>query len=226
MTPPVTHFTLRDTHRLIPSRFPPTGILDVVTLPEDLELMFELEGWTNDRIAAELGIIRMLPANEWVVGRPHATAIMAAFCHPAPNGGRFNTADLGAWYAAFDLETALAESTYHRTKELAEVGVFETAVQMRQYLADFDTDFHDVREDEPFFAPLHDPESWTASQRLGTQLRRSGSNGIAFRSVRHAGGECLACYRPRLVFDVRPAGHFEYRWRGSPTPEITQLAAA
>ena len=112
MTPPITRLQQQDTHRLIPSRFPPVGVLDVVTLPEDLELIFELEGWTNDRITAELGIIHMLPADEWVVGRPHATAIMAAFCHPAPNGGRFNTPDLGAWYAAFDLETAFAESIH------------------------------------------------------------------------------------------------------------------
>lgn len=225
MTPPITRLQQKDTHRLIPSRFPPVGVLDVVTLPEDLEFIFELEGWTNDRIMAELGIIRMLPADEWFVGWPHATAIMAAFCHPAPYGGRFNTPDLGAWYAAFDLETAFAESIHHRTKELEEIGVFETAVQMRQYLSDFDADFHDVRGDDPAFIALHDPDSWEVSQPFGADLRRQGSNGIAFRSVRHPSGQCLACYRPPLVLNVQPAAHFEYRWQGTPTPVISQLAA-
>lgn len=200
-------------------------MLDVVTQPEDLESIFELEGWTNDRITAELGIIHMLPADEWVIGRPHATAVMAAFCHPSPNGGRFNTPDLGAWYAALDLETAFAESVYHRTKELEEIGVFETAVQMRQYLADFDADFHDVRGDDPAFAPLHDPDSWHASQPFGVDLRQRGSSGIIFRSARRHGGECLACFRPPLVLNVRPAAHFEYRWEGSPTPVIRELGA-
>jgi RES domain-containing protein len=223
LTPPVTRLQQKDTHRLIPSRYPPVGVLDVVTLPEDLDLIFELEGWTNDRITAELGIIRMLPADEWVIGRPHATAVMAAFCHPAPNGGRFNTLDLGAWYAAFDLDTAFAESVHHRTKELKEIGVFETAVQMRQYLSDFDADFHDVRGDDPAFAPLHDPDSWEASQPFGADLRRQGSNGIAFRSVRNPGGECLACYRPPLVLNVRPAAHFEYQWQGTPKAVISEL---
>lgn len=222
--PPVTALKQSDTHRLIPSRFPPTGLLDVVALPEDLDLIFELEGWTNDRITAELGIIRMLPAEEWVVGRPHATAIMAAFCHPAPHGGRFNAPELGAWYAAFDLDTAFAESTYHRTKELAEIGVFDTVVQMRQYLSDFDAAFHDVRGDDPDWADLHDPDSWTVSQALGEDLRRQRANGVLFNSVRHPGGYCVACYSPPLVLNVRPAAHFEYRWNGSPTPEITQLA--
>jgi RES domain-containing protein len=225
LTPPTTRLQQKDTHRLIPSRFPPAGVLDVVTVPGDLDLIFELEGWTNDRITAELGIIRMLPADEWVIGRPHATAIMAAFCHPAPNGGRFNTPDLGAWYAAFDLDTAFAESIHHRTRELEEIGVFETSVQMRQYLSDFDADFHDVRGDDSAFAALHDPESWKVSQPFGADLRRQGSNGIVFRSVRHAGGECLACYRPPLVLNLRPAAHFEYRWQGTPTPVISELPA-
>lgn len=224
MIPPITRLTRKDTHRLIPSRFPPTGILDVVALPEDLELIFELEGWSNDRIAAELGIIQMLPASEWVIGRPHATAIMAAYCHPNSEGGRFNDGELGAWYAAFDLDTAVAETSYHRAQELAEIGVFDATLQMRQYLADFDADFHDVRDDAPETAPFYDPGSWAASQELGLRLRTAGSNGIAYRSVRKPDGECIACYRPPLVINVRPAAHFEFIWSGSPAPTVKEVA--
>lgn len=223
LTPPLTHLALRDTHRLIPSRFPPVGILDVVAAPEDLELMFELEGWTNDRVSAELGIIRLLPVSDWVLGRPHATAIMAAFCHPRPGGGRFHDEDLGAWYAAFDLDTAIAETVYHRTKELIEVGVFDAVVQVRQYLADFDAEFHDIRPDLAAYAAIYDPGDYSAGQQLARLLRATGSNGIAYRSVRRTGGECLACFRPPLVANVRPAAHFEYRWSGSPTPSVVEL---
>jgi hypothetical protein len=67
---------LRNTHRLIPSRYPPVGLFDEVASPEDLELLFELESWTNDRISAELGVIQNIPRNEWVTGRPQATVIM------------------------------------------------------------------------------------------------------------------------------------------------------
>ena len=125
MLPPLTEIRLHDTHRLIPSRYPPIGILDAVAAPEDLELMFALEGWTNDRISAELGLIHAIPKDEWVIGKPQATVIMAAFCHPKPGGGRFNGENRGAWYAAFDLDTAHAEAIYHRTKELVEIGVLE-----------------------------------------------------------------------------------------------------
>src|SRR3978361_2158012 len=146
LSPPIVAARLKDTHRLIPSPYPPTGILDLITSPEDFEAVAELEGWTNDRISAELGVLSILPAGEWVLGRANATAIMAAYCHPNEAGGRVTSADRGAWYAALSIEIAIRETVFHRTKEIAESGILETTVLMRQYLADFETEFHDVGE--------------------------------------------------------------------------------
>jgi hypothetical protein len=129
--PPLTEISLRNTCRLIPSRYPSTGILDIVASPEDLPLIFELESWTNDRLSTELGVLHRIPEDEWVVGRPMASVVMAAFCHPMPGGGRFNSGERGAWYAGTELATAHEEVIYHRTSELAEVGVFETRGQAR-----------------------------------------------------------------------------------------------
>lgn len=164
-----------------------------------------------------------IPAAEWVVGQPQASVVMAAYCHPHSDGGRFNSRARGAWYAALSLQTAIRETVYRRTKEFEEIGVFDERVEMRQYLADFDCDFHDVRP-TPEFDAQHDPNSYAASQALGAQLLASGSNGVFYRSVRDAGGECIACFRPRLVLNVRPATHFEYRWEGRPDPVVTPLA--
>jgi hypothetical protein len=41
--------------------------------------------------------------------------------------------------------------------------------------------------------------------------------------VRHEGGECLACFRPRLVLSVRVAAHYEFRWEGSRQPRVLRL---
>jgi RES domain-containing protein len=153
-----------------------------------------------------------------------AGVIMAAFCHPHPRGGRFNSPDLGAWYAARSLDTAHAEIIHHRTRELEEIGVRDAWVEMRDYLADMDAEFHDIRGDDDAFTPLYDPDSYDASQAFAAPLRAGRSNGVLYRSVRHAGGGCIACFRPLLVANVRQAGHFEYRWSGSPTPTITPLA--
>src|SRR6476620_8454166 len=108
-----------DTCRLVPSRYPPVGILDQVSRAEDLPFIFELESWTNDRISTALGLLHRIPISEWVVGKPMASVIMAAFCHARPGGGRFNGPERGAWYAGNSRDTAHAEAIYHRTAELA-----------------------------------------------------------------------------------------------------------
>lgn len=227
MIPSTTEVELEGTCRLVPSLYPSRGILDVAASPEDLPLILELESWTNDRISTELGVLHRIPPEEWVTGRPMASVIMAAFCHPRVEGGRFNGPDRGAWYAGESPATAHAEVIYHRSRELAEIGVFETRLQMRLYLADFHGAFHDVRPDLPEYVAYHDPVSYAASQELARRLMAAGSNGVIYRSVRRAGGECLACFRPALVENVRPSGHFEYRWRGpGRAPSIRRLAGA
>ncbi len=196
----------------------------MVASSEDLEIMFELEAWTNDRISAELGIIRHIPPEEWVTSRPMASVIMASFCHPGLEGSRFNGPDRGAWYAALNLATAHREVIHHRTEELAEIGVFDARVQVRLYFADFQSAFHDIRASIPENEPYHHAESYEASQVLSRELLESGSNGILYRSVRRAGGECIACFRPPLVLNVRQGPHFEYRWQGTREPKIRKLA--
>lgn len=217
MIPETARIRWKNTCRLIPSRYPSAGILDRVASPADLPYIFELESWTNDRISEELGLLHKLPESEWVTG-PQASVIMAAFCHPRLGGGRFNSAERGAWYGARKLSTAHAEIVYHRTQELAEIGVFETSLQMRLYLADFNADFHDLRGGN------QDPDSYVPSQKLAGELLDAGSNGVLWRSVRDAeGGECIACFRPRLIRNVRPDAHFEYRWQGTRVPTIRRM---
>jgi RES domain-containing protein len=224
-SPILTRLNGNVTHRLIPSRYPPVGILDQVASAEDLEAVFELEAWTNDRVSHELGILYAIPKDEWVFG-PNATVVMAAFCHPRPGGGRFNDSNRGAWYASFQLETAQREVAYHKTKELAEIGVFETRIQFREYASRFWAEFHDVRPLKPEFLPYHDPDSYQRSQQLAAMLLQQGSNGIIYRSVRKQGGECIACFRPALIKDVHQSAHFELAWEGAPAPKIRKLTGA
>jgi hypothetical protein len=232
--PPLSSVRWSRTCRLIPTRYPSVGLFDRVAAPADLEALIELESWTNDRISNELGLLHTIPKDEWVTGRPMASVVMAAYCHPHPHGGRFSNDRRGAWYAARTLTTALAESVFHRTSEIAEVGLFETRMQLRLYHADFNAAFHDVRDGGRTFAELYRPDSYEKSQAVARDLLAAGSNGIVYRSVRHMkerrqgvpvdeGGECLACFRPALVRNVRVAAHYEFRWEGAPTPRVTRL---
>jgi hypothetical protein len=219
---PFTVVRWKGAPRLVASRYPVAGLLDRVAAPEDLDALFELEGWTNDRISVELGLLRTIPQHEWVTGQPMASVVMAAYCHPRTGGGRFSTGERGAWYAARTLDTALVESIYHRTKELREVGAFDTFVHMRVYLADFNTPLVDVRKRYPD-PDLYDLDSYTRSQQVGQQVLDTGGHGIVYRSVRDPAGECLACFRPALVRNVRAGGHYELRWQGRPEPSVHRL---
>ena len=212
----------RGAARLVPSRFPVAGLFDRVAGQADLEAILELEGWTNDRITAEAGILHTLPRSEWVVGRGMASVIMAAYCHPRPGGARFSSDARGAWYAARSVDTALVESIYHRTREIGEVGGYETRMQLRVYLADFAERFHDLRRARRT-APVYDANDYAASQEFARGLLAGGSNGIVYRSVRDPDGECLACFRPALVQKVRIGGYYEFRWEGRPEPVVRRL---
>ncbi len=220
---PISHFRSR-THRLIASRWPTVGVFDTVSSPEDLEDALLLESLTNDRVTETLTRLGRIDRGEWVVDQPGATMIMAAFCHPAPGGGRFSTDALGAWYCATEIETAITETVYHHTRRLAHsASGFRHTIQMRELISVLDSPMHDIRGLRAIHPDLYDPENYAASQMFGETLRRSGSNGILFQSVRRAGGENAVVFRPSLLPPVLQGDHFDYRWSGRPEPTVVRI---
>lgn len=63
-SPPISRINWKPCWRLIPSRFPPVGLFDRVAEPEDLEIIFEIEALTNDRLRDEAGDITLVPPSE------------------------------------------------------------------------------------------------------------------------------------------------------------------
>jgi RES domain-containing protein len=211
----------RDTHRLIPTQFADEGASVLTRLTNDENLLnriFELDNATNDRLWAESGRLPGIDARELVFGIPSYRIINAAFCHPAPNGSRFNSSDRGAWYAAFELQTSQAEVAYHRQLWLQETQWDEEDIaDYVDYLADFRAEFHDIRGAKEHSDCLS-ADSYMASQALAAQLLNLGSAGIVYPSVRRTGGTCIACFRPVLVTNVRKGGSFTFVFADSNTP--------
>ena len=212
------------THRLVPSRFPPIGVFDHVASPADALAAMELESLTNDRVRIAIERGAVLPEPEWVVGVPGATIVMAAFLHAAPDGGRFNAAQLGAWYAAREIQTAIRETIHHHTRRLAASDMgFTATITMREFVCTIDARLLDLRGLEGERAALYDPDDYTISQRFGEAARSRGEIGIVWTSVRRPAGECVVIYRPRALIPVTQGRHFEYRWHGAPEPEVLRL---
>src|SRR5690606_4793696 len=131
--PPLASLVWRPSHRIVPSIFPPRGLFDAVAEPNDLEAVFALEALTNDRLREQLGHLRRIPAERRVSG-PGTTPIMSAFTNVHPDGGRFSTATFGAYYAARELPTAIAETVYPRERFLRASSEPPIDLEMRSYL--------------------------------------------------------------------------------------------
>jgi RES domain len=212
-----------DTHRLIPSKYSDGGDSVLTRIADDdahLQDLFDLDNATNDRLLAENNLLPGIGIQELVFGVPYFRIVNAVFCHAHPLGSRFNGPDRGAWYAAFELETAHAEIAFQKWIELAEVGWFEEEEETYDdYLADFSAAFHDLRGDDQFAHCLA-PDSYLAAQELGKRLLDAGSLGIVYPSVRHPGGTCVACMRPALVMNVRKESTCRFVWQGRAEPNI------
>lgn len=206
------------THRLIASRFPTVCPFDDLTADkDDLQIALLLESATNDRLAILARRLPLLPQNEIVHGTG-ATMVLAAFLHADEAGGRFTDGRLGAWYAAFDVDIAIAETVHHSTRRLRlSDGAFPSSIQMREHVADVDCELIDIRGLQTESPELYDRESYDASRTFGIALRwpaqGAGEDGIVYDSVRRAGGTNICIYRPSLIIlPVVETGHYEYRW--------------
>lgn len=227
--PPTVALTARDTVRLVSTgRLKDPVLRPLAANDEGLEQLAALESATNERLVAEQSGLDDLDPRELVFGRPNATFVNAAFTHTRPGGNRFNGEDRGAWYCAFEAETALAEVSYHLARELEAIGRFENSTDYAALIADFIGAFHDLRGFDRAAEPaLHrDPAiAYPAGQALARRLRaEAASNGIVYLSARREAGTCLATFRPDLVQNLRQGGIWRLVWTGTPIPAITRVA--
>ncbi len=211
---PISEVGWAPCYRIIPSRFPPVQLFERVADPADLEAVLEIEALTNDRIRDEVGELRLVPPEDRVSG-PGSSFIMAAFTHVYPGGGRFSDGTFGAYYAARERQTAVAETVYHRENFLRHTAQEPLELSMRVLRARLSGLLHDLRGRAADMPDVYDPDDYRAGQRLARRLREEGSNGILFDSVRRAGGQCAAVLRPPVLSACKQAEHLGYVWDGN-----------
>jgi RES domain-containing protein len=212
--PLVVPFRQKGWHRLIPSQFSHD-------LPaNEAEIINRLDGSTDDSVQAQRRGLIGINVHELVFGLPHAEVINDAFCCPGKDGNRFNDSTRGAWYAAEQIETSIAEVAFHKARRLAQVIVPNTPHGRPQaesssyddWLADFEMEIHSLEPPDDFADCLKAepiPACYTASQALANRLLKQGANGILYPSVRRKDHQCLACFRPALVHTPRRAKRIE-----------------
>jgi len=210
---PQTHVEWKPCWRIIPSRFPPIQLFEAVADPYDLEAVFEVEAMTNDRLRDEVGELQLVPPQDRISG-PGTSTIMTAFTHLNPDGSRFSDGTWGTYYAGIDLDTAIAETRYHRTAFLKATNEASMELDMRVLVTDLDGKLHDIRSQQDKRPELYNPDAYGASQGFARALRDNHSNGILYNSVRHHPGQCIAIFRPSLLSNCRQERHLCYVWNG------------
>lgn len=197
-------------HRLVPSHFPPIDLFENVASPADLEIVWALESATNDRLLEEAGNLFLVPEDERISG-PGTSPVMAAFTHIAVATRFTEGTSYGVYYGAKELDTALAETIYHREKFLSATNEPDTELTMRCYINKIALELHDVRGDE--FKHLY-TDDYSAPQQFAKHMRANGSNGLLYKSVRDKGGECVAAFKPKAVTIPVQSAHYKYIWSG------------
>jgi hypothetical protein len=162
-----------------------------------------------------VGEIRLVPAADRVAG-PGASYVMASFTHLNPKGSRFSDGSYGVYYAARELETAIAETLHHFEAFARDSGDPVRTEEMRVLVGAVDADFEDVDAlPEPQRSQVLDPVSYAVSRPFGAGLRAGGALGVVYPSVRRAGGQCIAAFKPQAVQVPRQERHLQYRWNGA-----------
>jgi RES domain len=189
--------------------------------PSLLDDLAEIEGATSARLRDESLATSLFPS-----GRPHSTFVNAAFAYFRPRElNRFNGPERGAWYAALEVETSIAEVAFHIRRELDRVRDYNAAVEYSEMWASFAGDFVDLRDVAPAPDCLHpDPAvGYPAGNLLAGQAMAAGLNGVVYPSVRRPDGTCLVALWPHVVQSVAQGRVIRLAWAGHPDPTVEHV---
>ena len=220
--PPIRRVAWSPCWRLIPSRYPEEKVFARVTDVGDLAAIEALEGMTSSRARQERGEISLVPPGDRVKGRGSAY-IMAAFTYLPPSGSRFTAGTYGVYYATRAIQTGIEETRFHRERFMRRTKEGPMRLQIRALAATLDADLHDIRRMAKTFPKVYSKTSCAESQELGLKLKKAASFGIAYDSVRHAGGECAAIFRPPALSHCRQERHLIYEWDGKQIAKVFEL---
>jgi RES domain len=203
-------------YRVVASKHPPINVFENIVSARQMEMAWFIEGLTNDRLRDESGAAPLVPPEDRLRA-PGASIVMAAFTHIG-RPSRFSDGSYGVYYAARTLETAVRETAYHRARFLAATEEPPGEIDMRAYVGRPLKPFCDVRGAK--YAALHDPDDYGPPQAFAKTLRDAGACGLVYRSVRHAGGECIAAFKPQAVSIPIAGAALAYVWDGQKIAKV------
>ncbi|MBA4766478.1 MAG: RES family NAD+ phosphorylase [Porphyrobacter sp.] len=213
---PVSRIEWKGAVRIIRSAFPPIDLFEDIADPADWPLLISAEQKTNPRIMTTIGNLDLVPINRRVGGNG-ASYLMAPFTHVSTDRpSRFTDGSYGVLYVGDRFETALFETIHHHARFTARTREAPGwASQSREIVMSVAADLHDLRALTGEPAPAIDPDNCAASQALARHLMGAGADGIAYPSVRHPSGECVALFYPDCASNPLQGRYLDCHWGGA-----------
>lgn len=199
--------------RIIRSVFPPIDLFEDIADPADWPLLISAEQKTNPRMMEQIGRLDQVPQGRRV-GGPGASYLMAPFTHATTDRpSRFSDGSYGVLYAGNSFEVALFETIFHHEQFMARTAEAPGwTSQFREIVMNVSARLHDLRTG--LMPETLSPDDYAAGQELGAALRRAGSDGVVYPSVRRRGGECVGLFYPDLASGPTQGRHLDYHWNG------------
>ena len=219
---PTRRIRWRPSIRLVSAEWPPIALFAELVSEDDLADVESLAAiWAiGDRGRLDqLDRLRRIPADERVTDAD----AMSPFLYPS--AGRFSDERRGAYYAAADEPTALAESLHHFERRMRQSRAPSTDVDHRVLHCTIDVELADARGTRQSHPALHDTAAGgnDASRALAATLAAGGVPGLVYDSLRRAGGHCVAIFTPRcLTLPVRDIGRLRYSWSAARNESTVQ----
>jgi hypothetical protein len=226
IAPHVRRIVQERTIRLVASARLRDPVLLKLVDDDDLADLEEIEAATSGRLRAQESGADRLDSRELVFGVPHAHFINAAFSYWLPRTlNRFNGPGRGAWYAALELDTCVAEVSFHMERELANVGDFNATIDYAELFASFIGAFVDLRgiAPRPDFLEPDPATSYPAGNLFADAVRAAGHYGIVYPSARQDEGTCLVALVPHAVQSVTHGRVLRLACSGRPGPRVSEL---
>lgn len=205
--------------RIISSAFPVINFFEDLVDPTEMEVLWEIENLTNERIRQETGNLFLVSSEDRMSG-PGSSIVMAAFTHIG-KASRFSDGSYGVYYAGLSRETAIRETVFHREKFLRATQEDAGEISMCLYEGEIKKPFHDIRDAE--YKQYHHLDDYANSQQLGRELRSTQSWGLIYNSVRHEYGQCIAAFRPPAVSKPVQEAHLRYVWNGEKIIDVLEI---
>lgn len=202
-------------YRLVNSKFPPIALFNDVADAEEFEALYQIQALTNPRLQNEVGRLELLPVQEIPFGTVGCSYAVAPFTHINPAGSRFSSGAFGMLYLADTIETAIAEVRHHQQLYWSNVdGLSYERFVFRGLACSFNEAGCQDATVIALADPIYAPSDYSQARELGMALKKAGSPGLRYHSVRAPGSVCWGLLTPRYVSGIVQCAHYEMIWSG------------